>query len=250
MVNGAGLAMATMDIIKYAGGSPANFLDVGGGANAEQMKNAFRILLSDPHVKAVLINIFGGILRCDTLATGVVAAARDLEITVPIVVRMEGTNVELGRKILRESGLQLHGRGRHARRRREGSAAGGAVRGNDERTGRRKYAPDRAGLHRQGRHIPRAAGDRLRHEGGGRRSARARAARRIWTCRCSIPWSRPCSATGANATVIFVPPPFAADAIMEAAEAGVAAGGVHHRRHSGARHGEGVGVPEGPRARG
>ena len=107
MVNGAGLAMATMDIIKYAGGSPANFLDVGGGANAEQVKNAFRILLSDKNVKAVLINIFGGILRCDTLATGVVAAARDLNIKVPIVVRMEGTNVEQGRKILLESGFNF-----------------------------------------------------------------------------------------------------------------------------------------------
>jgi succinyl-CoA synthetase beta subunit len=107
MVNGAGLAMGTMDIIKYAGGSPANFLDVGGGANAEQVKNAFRILLSDPHVKAVLINIFGGILRCDTLASGVVAAARDLNIGVPIVVRMEGTNVEAGRKILAESGFNF-----------------------------------------------------------------------------------------------------------------------------------------------
>ncbi len=107
MVNGAGLAMATMDIIKYAGGSPANFLDVGGGASADQVKNAFRILLSDKLVRAVLINIFGGILRCDTLATGVVAAARDLNIQVPIVVRMEGTNVELGRKILMESGLNF-----------------------------------------------------------------------------------------------------------------------------------------------
>jgi succinyl-CoA synthetase beta subunit len=107
MVNGAGLAMATMDIIKYAGGSPANFLDVGGGANAEQIKNAFRILLSDKSVKAVLINIFGGILRCDTLATGVVAAARELAVKVPIVVRMEGTNVELGRKILMESGFNF-----------------------------------------------------------------------------------------------------------------------------------------------
>jgi succinyl-CoA synthetase beta subunit len=105
MVNGAGLAMGTMDIIKYAGGRPANFLDVGGGANAEQVKNAFRILLSDPGVKAVLINIFGGILRCDTLATGVVAAARDLGITAPVVIRMEGTNVELGRKVLEESGF-------------------------------------------------------------------------------------------------------------------------------------------------
>jgi succinyl-CoA synthetase beta subunit len=107
MVNGAGLAMATMDIIKHSGGSPANFLDVGGGANADQVKQAFRILLTDKHVKAVLINIFGGILRCDTLATGVVAAARDLNIQAPIVVRMEGTNVDLGRKILVESGLNF-----------------------------------------------------------------------------------------------------------------------------------------------
>jgi succinyl-CoA synthetase beta subunit len=107
MVNGAGLAMATMDIIQYAGGKPANFLDVGGGASAEQVKNAFRILLSDRNVKAVLINIFGGILRCDTLATGVVSAARDLNIKVPVVVRMEGTNVELGRKILTESGFNF-----------------------------------------------------------------------------------------------------------------------------------------------
>jgi len=105
MVNGAGLAMATMDIVKFAGGSPANFLDVGGGANADQIRNAFRILLSDKAVKAVFINIFGGILRCDTLATGVVAAARELSVKVPIVVRMEGTNVELGKKILMESGL-------------------------------------------------------------------------------------------------------------------------------------------------
>ncbi len=107
MVNGAGLAMATMDIIKYAGGQPANFLDVGGGANAEQIKNAFRILLSDPSVKAVLINIFGGILRCDTLANGVVSAASELGIKIPVVVRMEGTNVELGQKILRESGFNF-----------------------------------------------------------------------------------------------------------------------------------------------
>jgi succinyl-CoA synthetase beta subunit len=107
MVNGAGLAMATMDIIKYAGGAPANFLDVGGGASADQIKNAFRILMSDASVKAVLINIFGGILRCDTLATGVVAAARELNVQVPIVIRMEGTNVEEGKRILAESGLAL-----------------------------------------------------------------------------------------------------------------------------------------------
>ncbi len=107
MVNGAGLAMATMDIIQYAGGNPANFLDVGGGASADQIRNAFRILLSDQNVRAVLINIFGGILRCDTLATGVVGAARELNVQVPVVVRMEGTNVELGRKILKDSGLNF-----------------------------------------------------------------------------------------------------------------------------------------------
>jgi succinyl-CoA synthetase beta subunit len=107
MVNGAGLAMATMDIIKLAGGEPANFLDVGGGANAEQIKNAFRILMSDTSVKAVLINIFGGILRCDVLAQGVIAAVRDLGVPVPIVIRMEGTNVEQGKQMLRESGLNF-----------------------------------------------------------------------------------------------------------------------------------------------
>jgi len=107
MVNGAGLAMATMDIIKLAGGEPANFLDVGGGANAEQIKNAFRILMSDTSVKAVLINIFGGILRCDVLAEGVIAAVRDLGVPVPIVIRMEGTNVEEGKRMLQESGLNF-----------------------------------------------------------------------------------------------------------------------------------------------
>jgi succinyl-CoA synthetase beta subunit len=107
MVNGAGLAMATMDIIQYAGGSPANFLDVGGGATQEQIEHAFEILLSDANVKAIFINIFGGILRVDRLATGVVAAARNLNVKVPIVLRLEGTNVEEGRKILKESGLNF-----------------------------------------------------------------------------------------------------------------------------------------------
>jgi succinyl-CoA synthetase beta subunit len=107
MVNGAGLAMATMDIIQYAGGSPANFLDVGGGANQEQIENAFRILLSDKNVKAVFINIFGGILRVDTLARGVVEAARKMNVKVPVILRLEGTNVEEGRKILKDSGLNF-----------------------------------------------------------------------------------------------------------------------------------------------
>jgi succinyl-CoA synthetase beta subunit len=107
MVNGAGLAMATMDIIQYAGGQAANFLDVGGGANQEQIENAFGILLSDPNVKAIFINIFGGILRVDVLATAVVAAARKLNVQLPIILRLEGTNVEEGRQIIADSGLKV-----------------------------------------------------------------------------------------------------------------------------------------------
>ena len=107
MVNGAGLAMATMDIIKKFGGSPANFLDVGGSATEERVTTAFEILLSDPHVKAIMVNIFGGIMKCDIIASGIVAAAKAIDIQVPVVVRLEGTNVELGKKILEESGLAL-----------------------------------------------------------------------------------------------------------------------------------------------
>jgi succinyl-CoA synthetase beta subunit len=107
MVNGAGLAMATMDIIKLAGGEPANFLDVGGGASAEQVANAFKIILSDKNVKAILINIFGGIMRCDRIATGVVEASKTVGLPVPLVVRLEGTNVELGKEILAKSGLNI-----------------------------------------------------------------------------------------------------------------------------------------------
>jgi len=107
MVNGAGLAMATMDIIKLAGAEPANFLDVGGGASSEMVENGFRIILSDPSVKGIFINIFGGILRCDVLAQGVVEAAKKVDVRVPLVIRMEGTNVEKGRKILEAAGLNL-----------------------------------------------------------------------------------------------------------------------------------------------
>jgi succinyl-CoA synthetase beta subunit len=107
MVNGAGLAMATMDIIKLAGGEPANFLDVGGGASADQIRNAFKLLMSDPNVRAVLINIFGGILRCDVLAQGVIAAVKELGVSVPIAIRMEGTNVDEGKRLLRESGMNF-----------------------------------------------------------------------------------------------------------------------------------------------
>ena len=107
MVNGAGLAMATMDIIKLHGGEPANFLDVGGGATKERVTKAFKIILSDPHVEGILVNIFGGIMRCDVIAEGVVAAAREVSLQVPLVVRLEGTNVDLGKKILAESGLPI-----------------------------------------------------------------------------------------------------------------------------------------------
>jgi succinyl-CoA synthetase beta subunit len=107
MVNGAGLAMATMDVISLAGGSPANFLDVGGGANAEQIRNAFRILMQDKDVKAVLINIFGGILRCDVLAEGVIAAVRELKVDAPVVVRMKGNKETEGKEMLRTSGLNF-----------------------------------------------------------------------------------------------------------------------------------------------
>ena len=107
MVNGAGLAMATMDVIQLAGGQPANFLDVGGGADEAKVTNAFKILLSDPDVKGVLVNIFGGIMKCDVIANGIVAAARQVSLQIPLVVRLEGTNVELGRKILAESGLAI-----------------------------------------------------------------------------------------------------------------------------------------------
>jgi succinyl-CoA synthetase beta subunit len=107
MVNGAGLAMATMDIVKLAGGSPANFLDVGGGATKERVTTAFKIILSDPNVEGILVNIFGGIMRCDVIAEGIVAAAREVSLHVPLVVRLEGTNVELGKKILADSGLPI-----------------------------------------------------------------------------------------------------------------------------------------------
>ena len=107
MVNGAGLAMSTMDMIKNAGGMPANFLDVGGGADEAKVTAAFKIILEDPSVKAVLVNIFGGIMKCDIIAGGVIAAARQIQLKVPLVVRLEGTNVEQGKKLLRESGLAI-----------------------------------------------------------------------------------------------------------------------------------------------
>merc|ERR1711970_1704589 len=107
MVNGAGLAMATMDIIKLHGGTPANFLDVGGSAEKQQIVEAFKILTMDEHVKAILVNIFGGIMKCDVIAAGIVAAAKELDLKVPLVVRLEGTNVEMGKKIMEDSGMTI-----------------------------------------------------------------------------------------------------------------------------------------------
>jgi succinyl-CoA synthetase beta subunit len=107
MVNGAGLAMGTMDIIKHFGGDPANFLDVGGGATTEKVTAGFKIILEDPNVKGIFVNIFGGIMKCDVIANGVIAAAKELGLTIPVVVRLAGTNVELGQQLLQESGLDL-----------------------------------------------------------------------------------------------------------------------------------------------
>ena len=107
LVNGAGLAMSTMDIISLHGGTPANFLDVGGGANKEKVTNAFKLILKDPNVKGIFVNIFGGIMKCDIIAEGVIAASKELGLKVPLVVRLEGTNVELGKKMLKESGLNI-----------------------------------------------------------------------------------------------------------------------------------------------
>ena len=221
MVNGAGLAMATMDIIKLAGGSPANFLDVGGGANAEQIRNAFRILLADPEVKAVLINIFGGILRCDVLAEGVIAAVRDLNVQMPVVIRMKGNNEERGKEMLRAVGPQLHHRRRHDGGGEEGGGRGGGGRGAaSERPGRQgTRACSCRGWGSTAPSTPSAAATTARRSWAA--SRRARAAPRSRASRSSTASQQAVRKTGANVTVIFVPPPGAADAIMEAADAGI-----------------------------
>ena len=167
MVNGAGLAMGTMDLVKLAGGEPANFLDVGGGANEEQVKNAFRIILSDKNVQAVLINIFGGIMRCDIIAKGVVAAVREMGLSIPVVVRLEGTNVDQGKAILRESGLKITPADGLADARDEGRRSR-----CDEHLGRQGHAAARPGPHRPRGHVPRARLPRLRHAGRRRSHAR------------------------------------------------------------------------------
>ena len=251
MVNGAGLAMATMDIIKYAGGMPANFLDVGGGANSEQVAHAFEILLSDKNVKAVLINIFGGILRVDTLATGVVEAARKTNIKLPIVLRLEGTNVDEGKKILMNSGSQFHRRRHHERCGRQ-SGGGGARHFGRNRMAveavsqfHHSEALDHRGLKsddgyevifimailvdkntrvmvqgltgREGTFHAKASAAYGTQIVGGVTPGKGGTTHEGWPIFNTV--REAADKTGANATVIFVPPPFAADAIMEAADA-------------------------------
>ncbi len=171
MVNGAGLAMATMDIIKLYGEAPANFLDVGGGATKDKVAAAFKIITSDPNVKGILVNIFGGIMRCDVIAEGVVAAVKESGLKVPLVVRLEGTNVELGKKIIAEFGPQRRCRPTISttRRRRSSKPSKGPP---DVRPHRQEHQGHLPGLHRQERHLPFGGGDRLRHQDGRRHLAR------------------------------------------------------------------------------
>ena len=218
MVNGAGLAMATMDIIQYAGGSPANFLDVGGGATQEQIEHAFEILLSDANVKAIFINIFGGILRVDRLATGVVAAAKKLNVKVPIVLRLEGTNVEEGRKILKESGLNfqvgetMKDAAELAVRCGEGIAMAVLV---DKNT--RLIVQGITG--KEGTFHAMACAEYGTKVVGGVTPGKGGTTHEGWPVFNTV--ADAVAKTGANATMIFVPPPFAADAILEAEDAGM-----------------------------
>ena len=262
MVNGAGLAMATMDIIKLAGGEPANFLDVGGGANKEQIRNAFKILMSDKNVRAVLINIFGGILRCDILAAGVIAAVQELGVRVPIVIRMEGTNVEEGKKMLKESGLNFttaNSMGEAARQVVE--LARGVVHATTMVRDSRAQTDHRPATHESSTSDPHNMAilldksTRLIVQGltgkegtfhakqaaaygtqvvGGVTPGKGGTTHEGWPVFNTV--ADAVKATGANTSVIFVPAAFAADAVMEAADAGLAPRRLHHRRHSDARH--------------
>ena len=223
IVNGAGLAMGTMDAIVHHGGRPANFLDVGGGASPEKIANAFRIVLKDPNVRAILVNIFAGINRCDWIAQGVVQATRDQAIDVPVIVRLAGTNVEEGRAILDASGLVPDpGRGP---RRRGAQGRGGRRRSRrrsrHERVRRQGLAGHHPGIHRTARHVPRRGGDVVRHARSSAASPPARAA----TTHLGLPVfnsvAEAVEETGADVTGIFVPPALATDSLLEAAEAGV-----------------------------
>ena len=219
MVNGAGLAMATMDIIKLCGGSPANFLDVGGGATRERVATAFKLILSDPNVEGILVNIFGGIMRCDVIAEGVVAAAREVNLHVPLVVRLEGTNVDLGKRILQQSGLPILAAENLVDAAREGGrrGQGGRLMAILVDASTKVICQGITGA--QGTfHSEQAIAYGTKMVGGvtpGKGGTRHLDLPVFNTVR------EACAATGCDATVIYVPPPFAADAILEAADAGI-----------------------------
>ena len=221
MVNGAGLAMATMDIIKLYGAEPANFLDVGGGASKEKVTAAFKIITADPNVKGILVNIFGGIMKCDVIADGVIAAVKEVGLQVPLVVRLEGTNVEQGKQIItrvrpqRDLGRRPRRRRAEDRQRRLSAAQGQA----DVHPHRQEHQGHLPGLHRQERHLPFRAGDRLRHADGRRHVRPARAARRTSTCRSSTPSPRRARRPAPTPASSTCRRPGAADAICEAIEA-------------------------------
>ena len=236
MVNGAGLAMATMDIIKYVGGQPANFLDVGGGANKDQVAAAFKIITADPRVSGILVNIFGGIMRCDTVAEGIVAAVKEVGLEVPLVVRLEGTNVDLGRQILAESGLDVVSAGdmKDGARKILALAEAGRmsvlvdadtkvlVQGMGK-TG--TFHTDKAiayGTRMVGAVHPSRAGSSASFSGDSDLSG---VSGRDETYHLDLPIYRTVveavAETGATVSVIYVPPTYAADAIMEAGDAGL-----------------------------
>jgi succinyl-CoA synthetase beta subunit len=220
MVNGAGLAMGTMDIVKLHGGEPANFLDVGGGATKERVSEAFKIILSDDKVKAVLINIFGGIVRCDLIAEGVIGAVQEIGVQVPVVVRLEGNNAELGRKVLADSGLNIIAATSLTDAAQQAVKAAAREVKADEHPDRQEHEGDLPGLHRLPGHLPLGAGHRVRHQMVGGVTPGKGGQEHL-----GLPVfntvAEAVDATGADASVIYVPAPFCKDSILEAANGGV-----------------------------
>ncbi len=238
MVNGAGLAMATMDIIKLYGAEPANFLDVGGGATKEKVTAAFKIIVSDPNVKGILVNIFGGIMKCDIIAEGIVAAAKEISLKVPLVVRLEGTNVEKGKEILAEIRPAHRLRLRPRRWRAENRACSeGFLIAMSILVDKNTKVICQGFTGKQGTfHSEQAIAYGTKMVGGttpGKGGTTHLGLPVFDTVRDAR------EKTGCDASVIYVPPPFAADAILEAIDAEHSAHRLHHRGHPGARHGQG-----------
>ena len=237
MVNGAGLAMATMDIIKLYGAEPANFLDVGGGASKEKVAAAFKIITADPKVKGILVNIFGGIMKCDIIAEGVVAAVKEVGLEVPLVVRLEGTNVELGKQILRESKLNvIAGRrprrcGAEDRQGRQGGRVMSILIGKDTKVICQGITGNNGTFHTE------------QAIAYGTKMVAGVTPGKGGTTHVGLPVfdtvAEAREATGADASVIYVPPAFAADAISRSDRGGNSARRLHHRGHPGDGHGQG-----------